>query len=52
MQRFEDKTVVVTGGGGGIGGATCRRFAREGARVAALDLNPGAAETVAARIEA
>ncbi|KPU93999.1 2-hydroxycyclohexanecarboxyl-CoA dehydrogenase [Variovorax paradoxus] len=52
MQRFEDKTVVVTGGGGGIGGATCRRFAREGARVAVLDLNPGAAETVAARIEA
>ena len=28
MQRFEGKTVVVTGGGGGIGGATCRRFAR------------------------
>ncbi len=52
MQRFEEKTVVVTGGGGGIGGATCRRFAREGARVAVLDLNPGAAETVAARIEA
>ncbi|QRF59530.1 2-hydroxycyclohexanecarboxyl-CoA dehydrogenase [Variovorax paradoxus] len=52
MQRFEDKTVVVTGGGGGIGGATCRRFAREGARVAVLDLNPGAAKTVAARIEA
>ncbi|WP_422097656.1 2-hydroxycyclohexanecarboxyl-CoA dehydrogenase [Variovorax sp.] len=52
MQRFEDKTVVVTGGGGGIGGATCRRFAREGARVAVLDLNPGAAEAVAARIEA
>ena len=33
MQRFEGKTVVVTGGGGGIGGATCRRFAREGAKV-------------------
>ncbi len=28
MQRFEGKTVIVTGGGGGIGGATCRRFAQ------------------------
>ncbi|MBO9649786.1 MAG: 2-hydroxycyclohexanecarboxyl-CoA dehydrogenase [Variovorax sp.] len=50
MQRFEGKTVVVTGGGGGIGGATCRRFAREGARVAIYDLNPEAAEKVAAQI--
>ena len=29
MQRFEGKVVVVTGGGGGIGGATCRRLARD-----------------------
>ncbi len=47
MTRFADKTVVVTGGGGGIGGATCRRFAAEGARVAVFDLNTGAAEQVA-----
>ncbi len=52
MQRFEDKTVVVTGGGGGIGGATCRRFAAEGARVAVFDLNLDAAEKVAAAIRA
>lgn len=52
MQRFEGKTVVVTGGGGGIGGATCRRFGREGARVAVLDLNLEAAEKVAASIRA
>jgi 2-hydroxycyclohexanecarboxyl-CoA dehydrogenase len=52
MQRFEGETVVVTGGGGGIGGATCRRFAREGARVAVFDLNVEAAETVAAGIRA
>jgi len=50
MQRFEGKTVVVTGGGGGIGGATCRRFGREGARVAVFDLNPEAAGRVAAAI--
>lgn len=50
MQRFQDKTVVVTGGGGGIGSAACRRFAREGAKVAVLDLDPQRAEQVAAGI--
>ena len=44
MPRFAGKVVVVTGGGGGIGGATCRRFAREGAKVAVFDLNLEAAE--------
>ena len=50
MQTFEDKTVIVTGGGGGIGGATCKRFAREGAKVAVFDLNLEAAQQVAAAI--
>ena len=50
MKRFDNKTVVVTGGGGGIGGATCRRFSSEGARVAVFDLNLEAAEEVAAAI--
>lgn len=50
MQRFEGKTVIVTGGGGGIGGATCRRLAREGARVAVYDMNLDAAETIVASI--
>ena len=52
MKRFEHKTVIVTGGGGGIGGATARRFAREGARVAVFDLNLATAEQVAADIRA
>lgn len=52
MKRFDNHTVVVTGGGGGIGGATCRRFASEGARVAVFDLNLEAAEKVAAAIRA
>ena len=35
MKRFENKTVIVTGGSGGIGAAICERFAREGAHVIA-----------------
>ncbi|MEX3951541.1 2-hydroxycyclohexanecarboxyl-CoA dehydrogenase [Paraburkholderia sp. EG287B] len=50
MRKLEGKTVVVTGGGGGIGGATCRRFAAEGARVAVLDLSLDAALKVAEEI--
>ncbi len=50
MNRFEGRTVIVTGGGGGIGGATCRRLAMEGARVAVLDLNADTAEATAAAI--
>ncbi|TDG04093.1 2-hydroxycyclohexanecarboxyl-CoA dehydrogenase [Paraburkholderia guartelaensis] len=50
MRKLEGKTVVVTGGGGGIGGATCRRFAAEGARVAVLDLSLEAALKVADEI--
>ena len=52
MQRFENQTVIVTGGGGGIGGATCRRFGREGGRVAVFDLKLDAAEKVAAAVRA
>jgi len=43
--------VVVTGGGGGIGGALCRRFAADGARhVVVSDIDLKSAETVAAAI--
>ena len=37
--RFQDRIVVVTGGGQGIGAAAVQRFAAEGARVAVLDLD-------------
>ncbi|MFQ5556508.1 MAG: SDR family NAD(P)-dependent oxidoreductase [Acidimicrobiales bacterium] len=37
--RFDDQVVVITGSATGIGAATARRFAAEGARVAGLDTN-------------
>ncbi|HEX7608136.1 MAG TPA: SDR family NAD(P)-dependent oxidoreductase, partial [Candidatus Cryosericum sp.] len=36
---LQDKVVIVTGGAAGIGRATARRFAEEGARVSIWDLN-------------
>ncbi|MGV3569959.1 MAG: 2-hydroxycyclohexanecarboxyl-CoA dehydrogenase [Ramlibacter sp.] len=50
MDRLQGKVAVVTGGGGGIGGATCRRFAREGARVAVCDRDLAAAQRVAQQV--
>ena len=52
MRRFEGEVVAVTGGGGGIGGALCRRFAAEGAKVAVLDRDAAAARRTAEAIEA
>ena len=50
MQRFKGKTVIVTGGGGGIGGATCRRLGGEGAAVAVFDRDLAAAQRIAGEI--
>jgi NAD(P)-dependent dehydrogenase (short-subunit alcohol dehydrogenase family) len=48
--QLKDQAAIVTGGASGLGAATARRLAREGARVAVCDLNSKLAETVAEEI--
>jgi len=48
--RFEGRVALVTGGGSGIGEATVKRFASEGARVVVVDWNAEAAERVSREI--
>jgi NAD(P)-dependent dehydrogenase (short-subunit alcohol dehydrogenase family) len=45
--RFSDRVVIVTGGASGIGLATVKRFASEGARLVIADLHQDKAETAA-----
>jgi meso-butanediol dehydrogenase / (S,S)-butanediol dehydrogenase / diacetyl reductase len=51
MGLLEGTKAAVTGGGSGIGRATCRRMAEEGARVAVVDLDGDAADAVAKEID-
>src|SRR6266478_959182 len=50
MALLQNHIAVVTGGGSGIGRAIASGFAREGARVVALDINQAAAAQTAQEI--
>jgi meso-butanediol dehydrogenase/(S,S)-butanediol dehydrogenase/diacetyl reductase len=52
MGRLAGKVAIVTGGASGIGAATLRRFAREGARVVCADIDDERGEALAAEIVA
>lgn len=51
MKGLNGKTVLVTGGGGAIGSAICRRFAEAGSRVLVADRNQAAAEGTAGQLK-
>jgi len=50
MQRLPGKVAIVTGGASGIGAATVRRFAAEGARVVVAEIADENGERVAAAV--
>jgi len=50
MKRFENRVVVITGGGKGIGRAAAQRFAKEGATIGVLDIDHAAAEETAQHV--
>ena len=47
MGKHEGRTVIVTGGAGGIGSGICEVFAGEGAKVAVWDINGDGAAAIA-----
>ncbi len=51
-ERFHDKAVLITGAASGIGAATARRFASEGARVALADIDGEKAAALARELDA
>lgn len=52
MKKLEGRVAIITGGAGGIGDATCKRLARDGARVVVADIDGAGVERVPAEINA
>ncbi|HET7656015.1 MAG TPA: SDR family NAD(P)-dependent oxidoreductase [Luteimonas sp.] len=52
MKRMQDKVIVITGGSGGIGKATAKRFLDEGASVALVDLDQAGLDATAKELDA
>ncbi|WP_445503469.1 glucose 1-dehydrogenase [Microvirga sp. G4-2] len=52
MRDFQDKTIIITGGGGGIGSATARHLASRGGQIAVYDRDLNAAEKTVSAIKA
>ena len=52
MSRFSGQSAIVTGAAAGIGRATALTLARQGIRIASLDLDGAAARKTAETIEA
>ena len=50
--RLENKVAIITGSGSGMGAASAKIFAKEGAKVVVADLNESAAKNVAEEIQA
>lgn len=50
MNRFEDKVVLITGAGSGLGQATALQVAKEGAKLVLVDLNEKGLEETKAKI--
>ena len=50
--KLENKIAIITGAGSGMGRAASLLFAKEGAKIAAVDINGEAAEDTAKRIKA
>ena len=46
-QRLEGRVAVITGAGSGIGLATAKRLASEGAKIVAVDMNAESGEAAA-----
>jgi NAD(P)-dependent dehydrogenase (short-subunit alcohol dehydrogenase family) len=50
MERLQGRVTVITGAGSGIGSASARRLAAEGAKVVAVDVNGESAEAIAVEV--